>query len=95
MSEKTTKKIGDALELLSQANSAMIDAIIDAVAENEDGEISYSVTIDESCGYTEERIVSPNDDNEWCIFDENGNEIQHLEDATADELYEICVKISK
>ena len=93
MSEEVKQKIADALNLLSVANGAMLTAIFEAANDN-GGELTYSATIDESCGNIENRVIGGNEDNEWCIFDENGNEIQHLEDATADELYDICLKIS-
>lgn len=48
MTEELTKQIGEALNLHSQANDAMINAIIAAVKESEDEEIDYVETC--SCG---------------------------------------------
>ena len=45
MTEKLTKQIGDALNLLSQANEAMINAIIAAVKED-GSSVSVEETID-------------------------------------------------
>ena len=93
MTEKLTKQIGDALNLLSQANEAMINAIIAAVKEDGDS-VSVEETIDESCGYTELRFIRFNEDGDLCVFDDADNELYLIEDLSADQLYDICVKIS-
>jgi len=93
MTEKLTKQIGDALNLLSQANDAMINAIIAAVKEDGDS-VSVEETIDESCGYTELRFIRFNEDGDLCMFDDADNELYLIEDLSADQLYDICVKIS-
>ena len=97
MTEKLAKQIGDALNLLSQANDAMINAIIAAVKESEDGEIDYVETC--SCGidssYDENRTIKYDDDGNLCVFDDYDNlMIGLIEDLSANELYDICVKIS-
>lgn len=96
MTEKLAKQIGDALNLLSQANDAMINAIIAAVKESEDGEIDYVETC--SCGidssYDENRTIKYDDDGDLCMFDDYDNQIGLIEDLSANELYDICVKIS-
>ena len=96
MTEKLRKQIGDALNLLSQANDAMINAIIAAVKESEDGEIDYVETC--SCGidsgYDENRTIKYDDDGDLCMFDDYDNQIGLIEDLSANELYDICVKIS-
>ena len=93
MTEKLTKQIGDALNLLSQANEAMINAIIAAVKED-GSSVSVEETIDESCGYTELRFIRFNEDGDLCMFDDADNELYLIEDLSADQLYDICVKIS-
>lgn len=93
MTEKLTKQIGDALNLLSQANNAMINAIIAAVKEDGDS-VSVEETIDESCGYTELCFIRFNEDGDLCMFDDADNELYLIEDLSADQLYDICVKIS-
>ena len=45
MSNELTDKFANALSLVSQANNAMIEAIEDAVKENEDGEVSFYETV--------------------------------------------------
>lgn len=93
ISENVTKEIGEALNLLSQANNAMINAIIAAVKEDGDS-VSVEETIDESCGYTELRFIRYNENGDLCMFDDANNELYHIEDLSADQLYDICVKIS-
>lgn len=90
---KTNNKIGKALTMLAEANNAMINAIIEKVQEN-GGEIDFETTIDESCAYTETMLISTNENGEYCIFNENGYVVEHLEDLTANELYDICLKIA-
>lgn len=95
MTKKLTKQIGEALNLLSQANNAMINAIIAAIKENE-GYIDYVETC--SCGngstYDENRIIKYNENGDLCLFDDCDNEIGLIEDMSADELYVICIKIN-
>ena len=84
-SKNLESKIGYALDILSIANDAMIEVIQEATYENGD-KLYYSVN-------GEKRYIGGNEDDDWCIFDENGDEIAHLEDLSADELYEICINI--
>ena len=93
MSNELTGKFANALSLVAQANNAMIEAIEDAVRENEDGEVSFYETIDDSCGYEEDRYIRYNDDGDICVFDEDDNELYHIEDLSANELFDICVKL--
>ena len=93
MTEKLTNQIGDALNLLSQANEAMINAIIAAVKED-GSSVSVEETIDENCGYTELRFIRFNEDGDLCMFDDADNELYLIEDLSADQLYDICLKIS-
>lgn len=96
MTKKLTKQIGDALNLLSQANDAMINAIIAVVKNSEDGEIDYTETC--SCGidsgYDVCRTIKYNEDGNLCVFDDYDNQIGLVEDLSANELYDICLKIS-
>lgn len=95
MTKNLTKQIGEALNLLSQANDAMINAIIAAIKESEDGAIDYVETC--SCGigssYDENRTIKYNEDGNLCMFDDYDNEIGIIEDLSANELYDICIKI--
>ena len=90
MTEKITKEIGEALNLLSQANDAMINAIISAVKEK--GSVPLEEVMDG--GYTEQRFIRYNDDGDLCLFDDADNELYQIEDLSADQLYDICIKIS-
>jgi hypothetical protein len=92
MGDKTTK-MGYAFHLLQEAKNAMIEAIESAVSESDTNEVSYDETIDESCGYTEERIIGK-ENGRLCVFDEYGNKIQYVDNFSADELFNICNKIS-
>ena len=89
------KNIADALDTLAQANTKMIDCIRQAVRESETDEVYYSVVVDESCGCTEERSISENEDGELYIYDEGGWQIQAVDDLSADTLYSICLKLTK
>ena len=93
MKKNVSNEIVSALNnLLAQANNAMINAIISVVQEN--GDATYEETIDDTCGYTELRFIRYNEDGDLCVFNENGNELYYIEDMSADQLYDICVKIS-
>ena len=93
MTEQLTKQIGDALNLLAQANNAMINAIIAAVKESEDGCIDYTLSSPIDANYDENRTIKYNEDGNLCMFDDYDNEVGIIEDLTANELYDICLKI--
>ena len=94
MKEEVRNKIANALNALSQANNAMIESIQLAVKESEDNEITITKTIDESCGYVEDYTIEYNEDGDLCMFNEKDYELYHIEDCSAAELHEICIKIS-
>ena len=81
------KRVADVLEKVSQANSAMIDIIKEAVDEK--GKVSYEVVVNGMFDIRETRTVGLNDDGEYMVFDENDDEVQALEDLSADDLFNI------
>ena len=89
--------IAKAFDLLGEANDAMINVIVEAVKESEDGCIDYVETC--SCGinssYDENRTIKFNENDELCMFDDYDNQIGIIEDFTANELYDICLEIAK
>ena len=87
MKENWEKRVADVLEKVSQANSAMIDIIKEAVDEK--GEASYEVVVNGTFDIRETRTVALNDDGEYMVFDENDDEVQALEDLSADDLFNI------
>ena len=87
MKENWSKRVADVLEKVSQANSAMIDIIKEAVDEK--GEVSYEVVVNGTFDIRETRTVALNDDGEYMVFDENDDEVQALEDLSADDLFNI------
>ena len=95
LSKVAESKVAYALELLSEANNAMIEAIMQAVNDSEDKEMSYDENIDNysNCGYAETRTIKFNEDGELVMFDDCGNELVTIGDLSADDLYDICVKM--
>lgn len=87
MKEDWEKRVAEVLEKVSQANSAMIDIIKEAVDEK--GEVPYEVVVNGTFDIRETRTVALNDDGEYMVFDENDNEVQALEDLSADDLFNI------
>ena len=87
MKENWSKRVAEVLEKVSQANSAMIDIIKEAVDEK--GEVSYEVVVNGTFDIRETRTVCLNDDGEYMVFDENDDEVQALEDLSADDLFNI------
>lgn len=87
MKENWSKRVAEVLEKVSQANSAMIDIIKEAVDEK--GEVSYEVVVNGTFDIRETRTVGLNDDGEYMVFDENDDEVQALEDLSADDLFNI------
>ena len=95
LSKVAESKVANALELLSNANNAMIEAITQAVNDSEDKEMSYDENVDKysNCGYVETRTIKFNEDNELVMFDDCSNELVAIEDLSADDLYDICVNM--
>jgi hypothetical protein len=95
LSNVAESKVTNALELLSNANNAMIEAITQAVNDNKDKEMSYDENVDKysNCGYTETRTIKFNEEGELVMFDDCDNELVAIEDLSADDLYDICVKM--
>ena len=95
LSKVAESKVANALELLSNANNAMIEAITQAVNDSEDKEMSYDENIDKysNCGYAETRTIKFNEDGELVMFDDCDNELTSIEDLSADDLCDICVKM--
>ena len=87
MKENWEKRVAEVLEKVSQANSAMIDIIKEAVDEK--GEVYYEVVVNGTFDIRETRTVGLNDDGEYMVFDENDDEVQALEDLSADDLFNI------
>lgn len=94
ISKVAQSKVSNALNLLSQANNAMIEAILQAVKDSDTNSIDYEVTIVESCGYTETRTIKSDEDGNIAVFDEDDNECIHVEDMSADDLFEICAQLN-
>ena len=86
MDKKTI--FANAFNLLSQAKEEMINGIIKIV--DEEGLVSYNELVDEHNGYSEDRYIRYNENGDLCVFNENGEELYHLNDLSIDELYSIC-----
>lgn len=91
MSEIVQEKMINALNMVAQANSAMIDAIETAVNENE--EVSYIVRDENNEDLYEEYTISVNEDGVLMAYDSEGWDYKPVEDMTANELFNICVCI--
>ena len=92
MTEQLTKQFAEALDLVSKANDAMINAIISAVKESDNNEVEYVETC--SKGYTENRTIKYNEEGNLCMFDDYDNELCLIEDLTANDLYDICLNLN-
>lgn len=90
LNKVTQSKVANALQLLSNANDAMIEAIMQAVNDNEDKEISYE---DSNYGYTETCYIKFNEEGELFMFDDYDNELVAIKNLSADDLYDICIKM--
>jgi len=89
---ESQNKIQAALEMLSKANVAMIDAISAAVNESENEEVIYT----ESDKYDrEERTIKYNENGELMMYDDCDNELVAIDDLSADDLYDICLELLK
>lgn len=95
LSKVAESKVANALELLSNANNAMIEAITQAVNDSKDKEMSYEENIGKysNCGYAETRTIKFNEEGELVMFDDCDNELATIGDLSADDLYDICVKM--
>jgi hypothetical protein len=95
LSKVAESKVTNALELLSNANNAMIEAITQAVNDNKDKEMSYDENVDKysNCGYTETRTIKFNEEGELVMFDDCDNELVAIGHLSADDLHDICVKM--
>ena len=86
-------KIKTALEMLSKANAAMIEAISAAVNESENEEVNYTESNKYDGG--EERTIKYNENGELMMFDDCDNELVAIDDLSADDLYDICLQLVK
>lgn len=97
LSKVAESKVANALVLLSNANNAMIEAITQAVNDSEGKEMSYEENVDKYsngvCGYAETRTIKFNEEGELVMLDDCDNELAAIEDLSADDLYDICVKM--
>ena len=82
MTRETQYRVAIALELLSQANVAMITAIETAVKESETEEVKYN-----------ERTIKYNGYGELVMVDEYDYET-NIDDLSADDLYDICLQLT-
>ena len=90
---ESQNKIQAALEILSKANVAMVEAIGAAVNESENEEVKYT----ESGKYDggEERTIKYNENGELMMFDDCDNELVAIDDLSADDLYDICLELTQ
>ena len=82
MATETQYRVETALELLSQANVAMITAIETAVKESETEEVKYN-----------ERTIKYDEYGELVMVDEYDYET-NIDDLSADDLYDICLQLT-
>ena len=82
MATETQYRVETALELLSQANVAMITAIETAVKESETEEVKYN-----------ERTIKYNEYGELVMVDDYDYET-NIDDLSADDLYDICLQLT-
>lgn len=83
------KKIDECMQLMEMAANKMTTAILDVA--NKQGEVTYEVVVDESCGFNEYRTV----ESDGTIYDENNCKCGKVNDLTYNELYQICKYINK
>lgn len=83
MATETQYRVEIALELLSQANVAMLTAIETAVKESETEEVKYN-----------ERTIKYNGYGELVMVDEYDYETD-IDDLSADDLYDICLELAQ
>ena len=90
---ESQNKIKTALEMLSKANVAMIEAISAAVNESENEEVNYTESDKYDGG--EERTIKYNENGELMMFDDCDNELVAIDDLSADDLYDICLELAQ
>ena len=90
---QSQNKVQTALEILSKANVAMIEAISAAVNESENEEINYTESDKYDGG--EERTIKYNEDGELMMYDDCDNELVAIDDLSADDLYDICLELAQ
>lgn len=90
---QSKNKLQTALEMLSKANVAMIEAISAAVSESENEQVNYTESSKYDSG--EERTIKYNENGELMMFDDCDNELVSIDDLSADDLYDICLELSK
>lgn len=86
---QSKNKLQTALEMLSRANIAMIEAISAAVSESENEQVNYTESSKYDSG--EERTIKYNENGELMMFDDCDNELVSIDDLSADDLYDICL----
>ena len=86
---QSQNKLQTALEMLSKANIAMIEAISAAVNESENEQVIYTESDKYDGG--EERTIKYNENGELMMFDDCDNELVSIDDLSADDLYDICL----
>lgn len=86
---QSKNKLQTALEMLSRANIAMIEAISAAVSESENEQVIYTESNKYDGG--EERTIKYNENGELMMFDDCDNELVSIDDLSADDLYDICL----
>ena len=86
---QSQNKLQTALEMLSKANIAMIEAISAAVNESENEQVIYTESSKYDSG--EERTIKYNENGELMMFDDCDNELVSIDDLSADDLYDICL----
>ncbi len=86
---QSQNKLQTALEMLSKANVAMIEAISAAVNESENEQVIYTESDKYDGG--EERTIKYNENGELMMFDDCDNELVSIDDLSADDLYDICL----
>lgn len=88
---QSQNKLQTALEMLSKANVAMIEAISAAVNESENEQVIYTESDKYDGG--EERTIKYNENGELMMFDDCDNELVSIDDLSADDLYDICLEL--
>lgn len=83
--------VGEALSLLASAKSLMIKTLETIVNSSDEGCVSYEETIDESCGYTETRVIHDNLE----IENEDGYVIGRVDSLSCDKICDILSQVIK
>lgn len=88
---QSQNKLQTALEMLSKANTAMIEAINAVVNESENKEVIYPES--HKYDWWETRTIKHNENGELMVFDDCDNELRAIDDSSADDLYDICLSM--